>query len=101
MKEPVLYKGPQPGQEAYGAVTGRVGVLQAIHEVSELAFDHRMQGPRVAFLRPERGGQEWMTDAGNVRFPERARSHPFPDDECPGGLGRWNLSLFLVVEAPH
>ncbi|MET7906573.1 hypothetical protein ABZ710_38075 [Streptomyces anthocyanicus] len=63
------YTGPQPGQEAYDAATGRLGILQAICDIGELIFDHQMPGPLVAFLRPEEGGQEWTTDAGNVKFP--------------------------------
>ncbi|MDW6061306.1 hypothetical protein SAZ11_28955 [Streptomyces sp. FXJ1.4098] len=35
-----------------------------------------MPGPRVAFLRPAAGGLEWMTDAGNVQFPEEAKKRP-------------------------
>lgn len=80
MKEPMPYKGPQRGQEAYDAATGRTGVLQDVCHVDDLAFDHGMPGPRVAFLRPAEGGEEWMTDAGNVKFPEEAKSHPAPDD---------------------
>ncbi|MGY0059847.1 hypothetical protein ACWY4P_25440 [Streptomyces sp. LZ34] len=72
MKQPMPYKGPQVGQEAYDAATGRVGVLQAIHDVGELAFDHKMSGPRVAFLRPVEGGEEWLTDPGNIRFRTEA-----------------------------
>ncbi|MBL1116418.1 hypothetical protein JK364_29080 [Streptomyces sp. 110] len=75
MTEPTPYKGPQPGQEAYDAAAERTGILQAICDVDELAFDHRMPGPLVAFLRPEKGGQEWATDSGNVKFPEEAKSH--------------------------
>jgi hypothetical protein len=83
MKEATPYNGPKVGQHAYDAATGRVGVLQAIHDIGELAFDHRMQGPRVAFLRPAEGGQEWLTDAGSVTFPEEAKARPVPDDESP------------------
>ncbi|MEU5030316.1 hypothetical protein [Streptomyces milbemycinicus] len=83
MKQPMPYKGPQVGQEAYDAATGRVGVLQAIHDVSELAFDHKMSGPRVAFLRPAQGGEEWLADPGNVRFPEEVRTDPDSDGELP------------------
>ncbi|MDT0545912.1 MULTISPECIES: hypothetical protein [unclassified Streptomyces] len=83
MSRPTPYKGPKVGQEAYDAATGRVGVLQAVCHVDDLAFDHGMPGPRVAFLRPAGGGREWLTDAGNVRFPEEARSHPTLDDESP------------------
>jgi len=70
MKEPTPHKGPRPGQDAYDAATGRAGVLQAVCHISELAFDHGMPGPLVAFLRPEKGGQEWTTDPGNIRFPQ-------------------------------
>lgn len=70
MNESTPYKGPQLGQEAYDAVTGRAGVLQAICHVNELAFDHGMPGPLVAFLRPATGGQEWTADPGNLRCPE-------------------------------
>ncbi|WP_432587828.1 hypothetical protein ABVG11_21250 [Streptomyces sp. HD1123-B1] len=72
---------PRPGQEAYDTATGRVGVLQAVCDVKELIFDHRMPGPRVAFLRPVRGGQEWTTDFQNVTFPEGARPRSEADDE--------------------
>ncbi|MER7790224.1 hypothetical protein [Streptomyces sp. NPDC097640] len=64
------------GEEAYDAASGRVGVLQAVCHVDDLIFDHRMPGPRVAFLRPAEGGREWMTDSGNVKFPEEAKKHP-------------------------
>ncbi|MDT0545561.1 hypothetical protein [Streptomyces lonegramiae] len=70
MSRPTEYRGPKVGQEAYDAATGRVGVLQAVCHVDDLIFDHRMPGPRVAFLRPAEGGREWMTDAENVKFPE-------------------------------
>ncbi|MGO4419310.1 hypothetical protein AB4Z54_11310 [Streptomyces sp. MCAF7] len=43
-----------------------------------------MPGPHVAFLRPAEGGREWMTDAGDVKFPEEAKEHP---DVC--GEPRW------------
>jgi hypothetical protein len=81
MSRPTPYKGPKVGQEAYDAATGRVGVLQDVCHVDELAFDHRMPGPRVAFLRPAEGGREWMTDARNVEFPEEAKKHPDVCDE--------------------
>ncbi|WP_238545414.1 MULTISPECIES: hypothetical protein [Streptomyces] len=83
MKQPMPYKGPQVGQEAYDAATGRVGVLQAIHDIGELAFDHKMSGPRVAFLRPAEGGEEWLTDPGNVRFPKEAQAGPDSDEQPP------------------
>lgn len=76
MMQPTQYDGPQPGQEAYDAATGRIGVLQALCNVDELAFDHEMPGPLVAFLRPQKGGQEWMTDSRNVRFPEESSPRP-------------------------
>jgi hypothetical protein len=57
VKEPILSRGPQPGQRAYDAATGSMGVLQAIHDVSELAFEHRMPGQRVAFLGRRRAGR--------------------------------------------
>ncbi|WP_413801554.1 hypothetical protein [Streptomyces iranensis] len=60
---------PAPGQVAYDPASGRTGVVQAVHGVAELRFDHRMTGDRVAFLRPERGGVEWTADAGDLRFP--------------------------------
>jgi hypothetical protein len=81
MSRPTPYKGPKVGQEAYDAATGRVGVLQDVCHVDELAFDHRMPGPRVAFLRPAEGGREWMTDAGNVKFLEEAKKRPDVYDE--------------------
>ncbi|MGY0059276.1 hypothetical protein ACWY4P_22435 [Streptomyces sp. LZ34] len=68
------------GQEAYDAATGRVGVLQDVCHVDDLAFDHRMSGPRVAFLRPAEGGREWMTDAENVRFPAEAKKRDVCDE---------------------
>ncbi|MEU5643280.1 hypothetical protein [Streptomyces milbemycinicus] len=77
------YKGPKVGQEAYDTATGRMGVLQAIHDVSDLAFDHAMPGPRVAFLRPAEGGEEWLTDPGNIRFPREAQTDPDSNDESP------------------
>ncbi|MGE7078113.1 hypothetical protein ACQKH1_07110 [Staphylococcus capitis] len=70
MSEPMSYKGLRLGQEAYDAVTGRVGVLQAICHISELVFEHGMPGPLVAFLRPAQGGQEWTTEPENLRCPE-------------------------------
>ncbi|GHJ31546.1 hypothetical protein TPA0910_59790 [Streptomyces hygroscopicus subsp. sporocinereus] len=60
---------PAPGQVAYDPASGRTGVIQAVHSVAELLFDHRMTGPRVAFLRPEGGGVEWTADAATLRFP--------------------------------
>jgi hypothetical protein len=81
MSRPTPYKGPRVGEEAYDAATGRVGVLQDVCHVNDLAFDHRMAGPRVAFLRPAQGGREWMTDAGNVTFPEEAKKRPDVCDE--------------------
>lgn len=81
VNEPTPYNGPQPGEEAYDAATGRLGVLQAVCDVDELFFDHQMPGPLVAFLRPQRGGQEWMTDSRNVQFPNEARPHPDSGDE--------------------
>ncbi|ADI09435.1 hypothetical protein SBI_06315 [Streptomyces bingchenggensis BCW-1] len=84
MSRPTPYKGPKVGQEAYDAATGRVGVLQDVCHVDDLIFDHRMSGPRVAFLRPAEGGREWMTDARNVRFPEGAEKY---SDVC--GEPRW------------
>lgn len=80
MTQPTQYEGPQPGQEAYDAATGRIGVLQALCDVDELAFDHEMSGPLVAFLRPEEGGQEWTTDSRNVQFPKEPRPHPNSGD---------------------
>ncbi|WP_055413975.1 MULTISPECIES: hypothetical protein [Streptomyces] len=73
MSRPTAYKGPKVGQEAYDTATGRVGVLQDVCHVDDLIFDHRMSGPRVAFLRPAEGGREWMTDAENVKFPQEAK----------------------------
>ncbi|MEU9796509.1 hypothetical protein AB0E27_39140 [Streptomyces sparsogenes] len=73
MKEPQPYKGPKRGQKAYDAATGRIGVLQAICGIDELLFEHRMPGPLVAFLRPEKGGREWMTDLRNVQFSQETR----------------------------
>ncbi|MFI0822512.1 hypothetical protein ACH4TX_43535 [Streptomyces sp. NPDC021098] len=70
MNKQMRYEGARPGQEVYDAVTGQVGVLQAVCHISELAFDHGMPGPLVAFLRPEKGGQEWTTDPGSLRRPE-------------------------------
>jgi len=61
---------PRPGQKAYDAATGRVGVLQAICHINELVFEHGMRGPLVAFLRPVKGGQEWTTDPGALCRPE-------------------------------
>ncbi|MGP3946036.1 hypothetical protein [Streptomyces sp. 6N106] len=58
-----------PGQVAYDPVSGRTGVVQAVHSVAELLFDHRMTSDRVAFLRPERGGVEWTADAAALCFP--------------------------------
>ncbi|MEU5639583.1 hypothetical protein [Streptomyces milbemycinicus] len=84
MSRSTPYKGPKVGQEAYDAATGRVGVLRDVCHVDDLIFEHRMPGPRVAFLRPAEGGREWMTDAGNVRFPEEAERH---SDVC--GEPRW------------
>ncbi|AJZ85929.2 hypothetical protein AS97_35290 [Streptomyces sp. AgN23] len=81
VNEPTPYNGPQPGEEAYDAAAERTGILQAICDADELAFDHRMPGPLVAFLRPQRGGQEWMTDSRNLQFPEAARPHPNPGDK--------------------
>ncbi|MBI0296648.1 hypothetical protein JBE04_19850 [Streptomyces sp. PRKS01-29] len=60
---------PAPGQVAYDPVSGRTGVVQAVHGVAELLFDHRMTSDRVASLRPERGGVEWTADAAALRFP--------------------------------
>ncbi|MFF4475464.1 hypothetical protein ACFY1A_00250 [Streptomyces sp. NPDC001520] len=80
MNQPAQYKGPKRGQQAYDAATGRIGVLQDVCHVDVLAFDHKMEGPRVAFLRPASGGLEWMTDAKNVQFPEEAKDHPERDD---------------------
>ncbi|GAA1091573.1 MULTISPECIES: hypothetical protein [Streptomyces violaceusniger group] len=60
---------PAPGQVAYDPVSGRTGVVQAVHGVAELLFEHRMTGDRVAFLRPERGGVEWTADVAALRFP--------------------------------
>lgn len=70
---------PAPGQVAYDPASGRTGVVQAVHGVAELLFDHRMTSDRVAFLRPERGGVEWTADAGALRFPadgEGGARHP-------------------------
>ncbi|MFF4481557.1 hypothetical protein ACWDHW_04095 [Streptomyces melanosporofaciens] len=83
VNEPTPYNGPQPGEEAYDAATGHVGILQAICDVKELTFGHQMPGPLVAFLRPEKGGQEWMTDSKNVKFPEEVRPHPNSVDDLP------------------
>ncbi|CDR08929.1 predicted protein [Streptomyces iranensis] len=58
-------------------------MLQAVCDVDELFFDHQMPGPLVAFLRPQRGGQEWMTDSRNVQFPKEARPHPDSGGELP------------------
>ncbi|MEU8723251.1 hypothetical protein [Streptomyces antimycoticus] len=60
---------PAPGQVAYDPASGRTGVIQAVHTVAELLFDHQMSGPRFAFLRPEGGGVEWTADAAALRFP--------------------------------
>ncbi|MBP8538116.1 hypothetical protein [Streptomyces sp. MK37H] len=70
---------PAPGQVAYDPASGRTGVVQAVHSVAELRFDHRMTSDRVAFLRPERGGVEWTADAWALRFPadgEGGALHP-------------------------
>ncbi|MEU1803649.1 hypothetical protein [Streptomyces sp. NPDC019937] len=83
MMQPTSHNGPKRGQEAYDAATGRIGVLQDVCHVDVLAFDHQMPGPLVAFLRPQKGGQEWMTDSKNVQFPEEARPHPDSSDELP------------------
>jgi hypothetical protein len=83
VKEPMPYRGPRVGQEVYDAATGRVGVLQAIHDVGNLAFDHRMPGSRVAFLRPVEGGEEWLTDPGNVRFRAEAKADVDSADDPP------------------
>jgi len=81
MTQPTPYKGPQRGQEAYDAATGRIGVVQDLCHVDVLAFDHQMPGPLVAFLRPQKGGQEWMTDSRNVRFPEESTTHPASEND--------------------
>ncbi|MFF7653626.1 hypothetical protein ACFZCY_28015 [Streptomyces sp. NPDC007983] len=60
---------PAPGQIAYDPASGRTGVVQAVHTVDELLFDHQVTSHRVAFLRPERGGVEWTADATTLRFP--------------------------------
>jgi len=73
VNESTPYQGLRPGQNAYDAATGRVGVLQAICHINELVFEHGMSGPLVAFLRPVKGGQEWTTDPENLRCPESAR----------------------------
>lgn len=66
---------PAPGQVAYDPASGRTGVLQAVHSATELCFDHRVTGSRVAFLRPARGGVEWTADASTLRSPPDARTH--------------------------
>ena len=80
MSQPTPYKGPKHGQQVYDAATGRTGVLQDVCHVDVLAFDHKMTGPRVAFLRPVGGGLEWMAEARDVQFPEEAKDHPESDD---------------------
>ncbi|MGY0058242.1 hypothetical protein ACWY4P_17090 [Streptomyces sp. LZ34] len=67
---------PGLGQEAYDPISGRSGVVQAIHATTELLFDHKMTGSRVAFLRPARGGVEWTADAATLRFPPEAKPRP-------------------------
>ncbi|AGP54860.1 hypothetical protein [Streptomyces rapamycinicus] len=70
---------PATGQVAYDPASGRTSVVQAVHSVAELRFDHRMTSDPVAFLRPERGGVEWTADAGALRFPadgEGGAQHP-------------------------
>ncbi|WP_431774971.1 hypothetical protein [Streptomyces cucumeris] len=69
---------PAPGQVAYDPASGRTGVVQAVHPVAELLFDHRVTAQHIAFLRPERGGVEWTADATALRFPAHA-------DEAEGG----------------
>ncbi|MES4905741.1 MULTISPECIES: hypothetical protein [unclassified Streptomyces] len=60
---------PALGQVAYDPASGRTGVVQAVYSAAELCFDHRMTGSRVAFLRPARGGVEWLADASTLRSP--------------------------------
>ncbi|OMI40399.1 hypothetical protein SPAR_06040 [Streptomyces sparsogenes DSM 40356] len=60
---------PGPGQLAYDPVSGRTGVVQAVHPTAELCFDHQVTGPHVAFLRPARGGVEWTADASTLLSP--------------------------------
>ncbi|MFD8867286.1 hypothetical protein ACFV1F_23565 [Streptomyces sp. NPDC059590] len=67
---------PGPGQQAYDPISDRTGVVQAIHATTELLFDHRMTGSRVAFLRPARGGVEWTADAATLRFSPEAKPRP-------------------------
>ncbi|RSS35729.1 hypothetical protein EF902_37155 [Streptomyces sp. WAC05858] len=75
---------PAPGQVAYDPASGRTGVVQAVHGVAELCFDHQMTSGRVAFLRPERGGVEWTADAGALRFPAAGEAqHPHPHPHAP------------------
>ncbi|MDX3231093.1 hypothetical protein [Streptomyces sp. ME19-01-6] len=67
---------PGPGQEAYDPISGRTGVVQAIHPTTELLFDHKMTGSLTAFLRPARGGVEWTADAATLRSPTEAKPRP-------------------------
>lgn len=60
---------PCPGQVAYDPVSGRTGVVQAVHPAAELCFDHQVTGLHVAFLRPTRGGVEWLADAATLQPP--------------------------------
>jgi hypothetical protein len=66
---PRRYRGPEPGQQAYDMASERFGILQAIHRRSELLFAHRLTAERIAFLRPLRGGVEWLADADDLRIP--------------------------------